>query len=97
VAATPEAKVKASVRAWLQARGIWYCQPIGSAFGPSGVPDIVACWKGRALGIEVKAPGKRSNTTTMQERQLAQITAAGGIAIVVDDVRQLDEMEASLG
>lgn len=97
MAATPESKVKAKVRAWLQERSIWYCQPIGSAFGPSGVPDIIACWKGRALGIEVKAPGKRSNTTTMQERQLAQITASGGIAIVVDDVSQLDEMEVSLG
>jgi hypothetical protein len=97
VAATPESKVKAKVRAWLQARGIWYCQPIGSAFGPSGVPDIVACWKGRALGIEVKAPGKRSNTTTMQDRQLEQIRAAGGIAIVVDDVSQLDELELTHG
>lgn len=97
MAATPEVKIKTKVRAWLTARGIWYCQPVATGFGPSGVPDIVACWQGRMLGIEVKAPGKRSNTTTMQERQLAQITAAGGIAIVVDDVSQLDDMEASLG
>lgn len=97
MAQTPEAKIKTKVRAWLTARGIWYCQPIGTGFGASGVPDIIACWKGRTLGIEVKAPGKRSNTTTMQDRQLAQISAAGGIALVVDDVSQLDDMEAQYG
>jgi hypothetical protein len=41
------------------------------------------------LGIEAKAPGKRSNTTPLQDREIAAIQAAGGIAIVVDDVSQL--------
>lgn len=97
MAATPEAKVKATIRAWLTARDIWYCQPIGSAFGPSGVPDFIACWKGRTLGIEAKAPGKRANTTSMQKRQLEQIEASGGIALVVDDIAQLDAMELRYG
>lgn len=97
MAATPEAKIKAKVRAWLTARGIWYCQPVTGGFGVSGVPDIIACWRGRTLGIEVKAPGKRSNTTELQKRQLEQIAAAGGIALVVDDVSQLDAMELQHG
>ena len=97
MADTPEAKVKAKIREWLKARGIWYCQPIGTGFGPSGVPDIIACWRGRTLAIEAKAPGKRSNTTTMQDRQLAESAAAGGIALVVDDVSQLDAMELQYG
>lgn len=91
MALTPEAKVKAKVKAWLTARGIWHCTPIGSQFGSAGVPDVLCCWEGRFLGIEVKAPGKRGNTSDLQRRQLAGITASGGIAVVVDDVSQLEE------
>ena len=92
MAQTPEAKVKARVKAWLVARDIWHCTPIGSQFGESGVPDILCCWDGRFLAIEVKAPGKRSNTSDIQKRQLAGITAAGGTAIVVDDVLQMEDI-----
>ena len=92
MAMTPEGKVKARVKAWLQARGIWNCTPIGSQFGNAGVPDILCCWDGKFLGIEVKAPGKRGNTTDMQDRQLAGIRASGGTAIVVDDVSQLESL-----
>jgi hypothetical protein len=41
------------------------------------------------LAIETKAPGKRGNTTANQDRHIANIQAAGGIALVVDDVEQL--------
>jgi hypothetical protein len=41
------------------------------------------------LAVEAKAPGKRSNTTPLQDREIAAIQAAGGIAIVVDDLSQL--------
>ena len=92
MAATPEAKVKARIKAWLKARGVWYCTPIGSGYGTSGVPDFLCCWRGRFLAIEAKAPGKRSNTTELQKQQLKAISSAGGIALVVDDVSQLDNL-----
>ena len=90
MALTPEGKVKAKVKAWLTARDIWHCTPIGSQFGSAGVPDVLCCWEGRFLGIEVKAPGKRGNTSDLQRRQLAGIAASGGIAVVVDDVSQME-------
>lgn len=90
MAATPEAKVKAKIKAWLKARGIWYCMPIGTGFGNSGVPDFICCAGGQMLAIEAKAPGKRRNTTDLQDRQIEAIRAAGGIAVVVDDVSQLE-------
>lgn len=90
MAATPEAKVKAKIKAWLKERGIWYCMPIGTGYGASGVPDFICCAGGHLLAIEAKAPGKRRNTTDLQDIQLAAIQAAGGTAIVVDDVSQLE-------
>lgn len=97
MAQTPESKVKAAIKKWLQARGIWYCCPIGTAWGRSGVPDFVCCWGGQFLAIEAKAPGKRRNTTALQDDEIKAIHQAGGAAIVVDDVEQLNELEARLG
>lgn len=95
MATTPEGKVKAKVKEWLKARGIWYCMPIGTGMGSGGVPDFVCCWAGRFLAIETKAPGKRKNTTVLQDRQIAAIHAALGSAYVIDDVAQLDEIFGS--
>ena len=91
MAATPESNVKAAVKRWLVAKGAWYCMPMGTGFGNSGVPDFVCCLGGKFLAIETKAPGKRSNTTVLQKRQIAAIHEAGGDVLVVDDVSQLDE------
>lgn len=97
MAQTPEAKVKAAVKAWLKARGIWFCMPMGTGYGNSGVPDFICCWNGRFLAIETKAPGKRSNTTVMQDNQIMGIHKANGMAIVIDDVEQLNQLEGRLG
>ena len=90
MARTPEGTVKAAVKARLKELGVWWCMPIGTQFGNSGVPDFICCHEGRFLAIETKAPGKRSNTTELQDRQIIAIHKAGGAAVVIDDVRQLD-------
>lgn len=97
MAQTPEGKVKAAVKTWLKARGIWFCMPMGTGYGNSGVPDFICCWNGRFLAIETKAPGKRSNTTVMQDNQIMGIHRANGMAIVVDNIEQLDQLEERLG
>lgn len=97
MAQTPEGKVKAAVKAWLKARGIWFCMPMGTGYGNSGVPDFICCWNGRFLAIETKAPGKRSNTTVMQDNQIMGIHRANGMVVVVDSVEQLDQLEERLG
>lgn len=92
MAGTPEGKVKAAIKRWLQDRGIWYFMPVSSGMGMHGIPDFVCVWNGRALFIEAKAPGKRHNTSEMQKHRIEEIRSAGGIAVVVDDVSQLNEL-----
>lgn len=87
---TPEGKVKDAIKKLLKEHGIWYYMPVQNGMGVVGIPDIIACWRGRFLAIETKAPGKRSNVTPNQFRVLAEITAHDGMAIVVDDVSQLE-------
>jgi Holliday junction resolvase len=92
MAATPESKVKKKVTEILKKYGAYYFYPVTGGYGFSGVPDIVACYKGRFIGIECKA-GK-GKTTALQEKNLEEIMAAGGYALVVreDSIMLVEEL-----
>jgi hypothetical protein len=90
---TPEAKVKKQVRATLDYFGAYYFSPATGGYGRSGVPDIIACYKGRFIGIEVKAGG--NPPTALQLRELAMIEKRGGIALVINETT-LDELHDTL-
>jgi Holliday junction resolvase len=83
MADTPEKKVKAKVVAQLKTLGAYYFYPVTGGYGASGVPDIVACLKGRFIGIECKANGNKP--TALQQMNLDQIATQGGIALVIDE------------
>ena len=83
MAKTPEAKVKHKVVEFLKARGVYYFFPATYGFGRSGVPDIVCCVRGKFLGIECKAGD--SSPTALQQRELAAIRAANGVALVINE------------
>ena len=91
---TPEKKVKTKVVAILKEFGAYYFYPVAGGYGASGVPDIVGCYKGRFIGIECKA-GK-GKTTALQEKNIAQIIATGGKAIVVNE-DNIDHVRYLLG
>ena len=89
---TPEGKVKVKIREYLKARGDNYSfTPIGSAFGKAGVPDRIVCWRGRFVGIEVKAPGKIRAQTPIQKKAQQEIEKAGGVYLLVDSVETVKE------
>ena len=83
MADTPETKVKTKVVAQLKTLGAYYFYPVTGGYGASGVPDIVACLRGRFIGIECKANGNKP--TALQQMNLDQIAAQGGIALVIDE------------
>jgi hypothetical protein len=83
MATTPEKKVKDAVKKILNAHGAYYFSPVTGGFGTSGVPDIVACIKGKFIGIETKA-GK-GKATALQEKNLMSIMNAGGLAVLVNE------------
>ena len=84
MAATPESKVKKQVVEVLKEVGAYYFYPVTGGYGRSGVPDVVACLRGRFIGIECKA-GK-GKTTALQDKNLHDIEDAGGVAWVVNEV-----------
>lgn len=83
---TPEGKVKAAVKKYLQAQGVWFWMPVSNGMGQVGIPDFICCFNGTFIAIETKAPGKLSNVTANQQRVIDEIKAHGGLALVVDSV-----------
>ena len=95
MATTPEAKVKAKIKAILKAHGAYYAMPIGTGYGSSGVPDFLVCLNGEFLAIEAKAG--RGVPTALQEKNLKQIREAGGRALVINEQSlELNILEAIL-
>ena len=95
---TPEAKVKKVVTKQLKELGAYYFYPATGGYGKSGVPDIVGCYKGFFFGFECKA-GKNT-ATPLQKKNLAEINAADGLDLIVNeenmhDVSELLEDEAN--
>ena len=60
----------------------------------SGVPDIICCYKGRFLGLEVKLP--IGALTELQKRAIARINRAGGIASRVESVADVQKIIAQV-
>ena len=83
MAMTPEAKVKKKVTDILKSRGAYYFYPVTGGYGGSGVPDIVACYKGMFLGIECKTGTKKP--TKLQSLNLEKIANCGGVAVVINE------------
>jgi len=61
--------------------GFWFVVH-GSSMQISGLPDILGCYKGRFVGLEVKMPGEEPDP--IQSHRLASIIRAGGFAGVVE-------------
>lgn len=83
MAATPEKLVKDKIKKLLKEHNVYYAMPMGTGYGNSGVPDFLCCVNGKFLAIEAKA-GK-GIPTALQEKNLRDIKAAGGVALVVNE------------
>jgi hypothetical protein len=81
MATTPEAKVKAKIKAILKAHNVYYAMPIGTGYGNSGVPDFLCCVNGKFVAIEAKA-GK-GQATALQLKNLQLIDASGGYSLII--------------
>jgi hypothetical protein len=79
---TPEKKIKEQVKAMCKRYGAYYAMPMGTGYGNSGVPDFLICHKGKFIGVETKADITKK-PTALQEKNLAAIRAAGGVALVI--------------
>lgn len=92
---TPEGKVKKKINEWLEETfpGLFTWMPVPNGYGKSGIPDHIACvpvvitqeMVGETIGVFVGIEAKTEVgvLTKHQERRLAEIADASGIAEVV--------------
>jgi len=85
--------VKQQVVKMLKARHLYYFFPVAGPYQSLGVPDIIACVRGRFVGIECKAGNNRA--TELQLRNLEAIRDNGGHAWVVNE-NDLETLERNL-
>ncbi len=89
MARTPEGKVKDDIKAWLIAHGVWFFMPVPTGRGVIGIPDFICCWNGLFIAIEAKSA--KGRPTPAQRGNLHDIAQAGGIALVIHSVAELQE------
>lgn len=62
-------------------RGAWFLKTFSNGVQRAGVPDLLVCYKGRFIGIEIKA--EKGVISPLQVREIVQIRKAGGYALEV--------------
>lgn len=91
---TPEGYEKDEIKKYLDSIGAWYFCPYMAGFGKSGVPDIIACFNGMFIGIEVKRDGKLP--TALQAKRMYEILTCGGLAYWGTSERVIAEIKQEL-
>ena len=91
-----EKTIERNILRWLNRQDGVYAEKVhGSPYGGAGKPDIDCCWRGRAVKLEVKQPGKEP--TELQQYELDKWNAAGAISGCVRSVDEVKDLLAGNG
>lgn len=85
-----EKNIENKIKSYLKSKGAYYFKHHGNQYSQVGVPDIIACYKGRFIGIEVK--NETGKTSPLQNYNLEAIQKAGGFSMVARDVDIVREL-----
>lgn len=76
-----EKRFEERIKKFLTERGCYYVKYFANRNTKSGIPDILACVRGRWVAIEVKAATGRASELQLYNRR--KIREAGGISIIL--------------
>ena len=84
-----EAVLQTKIIKHLASKGAYTVKVITAS--KAGVPDLLVCYKGLFIGIEVKKPTTKNNVSKLQQHNLNLIKLAEGRCIVAWDVDMVKE------
>ena len=84
-----EKNIENKIKTYLKGKGAYYVKYFGNSYSQVGVPDILACYKGRFIGIEVK--NETGKTSPLQDYNIEAIKKAGGISLVARSVEDVEK------
>lgn len=85
-----EKNIENKIKNYLKSKGAYYVKYFGNAFSQVGVPDILVCYKGRFIALEVK--NETNKTSPLQDINIENIKRAGGYATVVRSVEDVKKV-----
>lgn len=85
-----EKTIENAIKKYLTSNGAYFIKHYANRFTRVGVPDILCCWRGKFVGIEVKTP--TGKLTDLQVYNLEHIKASGGISIVARSLKDVQEV-----
>lgn len=87
-----EGQLTSQIKNYLASKGA-YCEKIfGGGYQSSGIPDILCCYKGLFIGIEVKSPTGKGRASDIQKLKIKRIRECGGIAFITDSLEEVERL-----
>ena len=80
----PEYRIVQNIKKLIRSRGGWCVKIHGGPYQDAGTPDLLACYKGRFVAIEVKT----ARGVARPEQKIAQraITGSGGYSLITHSI-----------
>jgi hypothetical protein len=88
---TPEGRVTQAITKYLKGLGCFFFKVHGHAMQRVGVPDILVCYRGWFVALEVKRP-EGGIVSPAQTVCMKEIRENGGFASVVTSVREAEAL-----
>lgn len=85
----PEYRVVQKIKKLIRSRGGWCVKIHGGPYQDKGTPDILACYQGRFLAVEVKTP--RGTPGPEQLVAQKQILGSGGVSLITHRVKEVGD------
>ncbi len=76
-----EKRYEMQVRKFLESKGCWILKTYSNGVQRAGVPDLLVCYRGKFLGLEIKASNGRPSE--LQLWNIEKIKEAGGYATIL--------------
>lgn len=85
-----EKKIENSIKNYITTQGgLVYKIHGGDLYQETGIPDLLVCWKGLFVGIEVKDP--KGKPSAMQLLQGMRIKRAGGHFLIAKSLKEVQD------
>lgn len=84
-----ETKITKDILSYLRGLGMYAFKVHVDEYTVPGTPDILACFGGEFLAVEVKQPGEVPSPRQLYE--MRKITESGGVALVVTSLAELQD------
>ena len=85
-----EKNIENKIKSYLKSKGAYYVKYFGNKFSQVGVADILCCYKGYFIAIEVK--NEKGKPSQLQLANQQMVIEAGGISIIARSVKDVEDV-----